>query len=108
MSSPKKNAARLLALCLLCLSSTAVAEPRTLQVTPAGHHVLISKDVGDERWAMTYDLFADTLTGSVYFESGQNPAFFDCTNTTPGDPETVTLSCSISNPGCGASPATTD
>src|SRR4030095_4411168 len=51
---------------------------------------------------------ADTLTGTVYFESGQDPAFFDCANTTPEDPETVTLSCLISNTGCGASPATTE
>jgi hypothetical protein len=106
-SSPINLAVRLLVLCLIFLSSTAAAQPRNLQVTPAGDHVLINKDVGDERWALSYDLFADTLTGTVYFESGQNPAFYDCTNTTPEDPETVNLSCSISNPGCGASPATT-
>ncbi len=108
MSPPNNVAVRSLILCLTLLSSTEAAQLRNLQVTPAGDHVLINKDVGDERWAITYDLFADTLTGTVYFEGGQNPAFFDCTNTTPEDPETVTLSCSISNPGCGASPATTE
>jgi hypothetical protein len=108
MSSPNHVAVRFLLLCLVCLSSTAAAQPRNLQVTPAGSHVIINKDVGDERWAMTYDLSADMLTGTVYSGGGQERAFFECTNMTPENPETVTLSCSISNSGCGASPPSTE
>jgi hypothetical protein len=95
-------------LILLCLPSEVPAQPRTLQMTAEGDRMLINKDVGSERWAITYDLESNTVTGNVYFESGVPPAFFDCTNTTPTDPGTVTLACFISNPGCGASVPTTE
>lgn len=79
------------------------ANERTLQVTSDSSRVLINKDVGEERWAITYDLRDDRVTGNVYFQTGAPAAFFDCTNLTPNDRAAVNLRCSISNPGCGAS-----
>jgi hypothetical protein len=71
-----------------------------------GDRVLINKDVNNERWAITYNLDDDTVTGNVYFEGGEPPAFFDCTNISPEDPSLVNLQCFLSYSGCGASSPT--
>jgi hypothetical protein len=58
--------------------ATAAAEdsPGRRQLTPDGLHVLINKDVGDQRWAITSNLADHTLTGNVIDEHG--PHFFWC------------------------------
>ena len=39
---------------------------------------VVQKDVGDERWAITYDLDDRTATGNVFFPAGGDPAFISC------------------------------
>lgn len=46
-----------------------------MQMARDGHRVMISKDVGDERWSMMYDSDDHTVMGNVYFPSGRPPAF---------------------------------
>jgi hypothetical protein len=46
--------------------------------TPDGEHVLVSSDVGDERWAIALNRNDRTLTGNVFFPGGGDPAFVSC------------------------------
>jgi hypothetical protein len=49
-----------------------------IQITPDGERVLISKDVGEERWAITRNLDDSTVTGNVFFAEGGDPLFLFC------------------------------
>jgi hypothetical protein len=53
----------------------AAAGTRT---TPDGKRILISKDVGGERWAITVDLVDGTVTGNVFSPNGGAPQFVWC------------------------------
>ncbi len=48
------------------------------QETPDGMHVLVSKDINGERWAITLNRDDRTLTGNVFFPEGGDPAFVSC------------------------------
>jgi hypothetical protein len=63
-----------------------------VQVTRDGQHNLISKDVGDERWAITYDVQGGTVTGNVFRNDGGEPAFVSCDRVSTSNGE-VTLRC---------------
>ena len=52
-----------------------------MQMARDGHRVMISKDVGDERWAIIYDMDDHTAMGNVFFPSGRPPAFVWCMET---------------------------
>lgn len=52
-----------------------------MQMARDGHRVMISKDVGDERWAIIYDMDDHTAMGNVFFQSGGPPAFVWCMET---------------------------
>jgi len=52
-----------------------------MQMALDGHRVMISKDVGDERWAIIYDMDDHTAMGNVFFPSGGPPAFVWCMQT---------------------------
>jgi subtilisin len=56
-------------------------QPSGLQVTPDGARTLISKDVGNERWAITYNPDDDTVTGNVFSPGGGAPQFVWCERT---------------------------
>lgn len=43
-----------------------------------GKRVLISKDVGDQRWVIVWNEDDGTLTGNVFFPGGGEPAFVWC------------------------------
>jgi hypothetical protein len=77
----------------------------TVQITPDGSRHLVSKNIGDARWAITYNNDDDTVTGNVYFQSGGDPLFVWCQriwdNGDPSDLE-ITFEC------YGAAPCSVD
>lgn len=73
-----------------------------LQVTPDEQRVLVNKDVGSERWAITRNLDDSTVTGNVFFPQGGDPLFVFCEQTGTQE-ENLILSCSSAEV-CRASP----
>lgn len=51
--------------------------PSGLQITPDGKRILVSKDVGSDRWAITRNADDATVTGNV-FTPGEDPTFLWC------------------------------
>lgn len=49
-----------------------------VQITPDGKRTLVSKDVGAERWAITYNAEDNTVTGNVFKSDGSEPSFVWC------------------------------
>lgn len=52
-----------------------------VQILPDGTRILVSKDVGDERWAITLDLGDETplnVTGNVFRRDGGPASFLWC------------------------------
>ena len=97
----------------LLLAGTARAQSGSgLQMTPDSRRYLISKDVGAERWAISFNLNDRTVTGNVFKTDGSAPSFIWCriTSETPNaDPRqtSYTLACSGAD-ACGAAPCTSD
>jgi hypothetical protein len=58
-------------------AATAAAQTRGVQFTPDGKRVLVNKDVGSERWAITRNENG-TVTGNVFRSDGGDPAFVFC------------------------------
>lgn len=72
-------------------AGTSSAQPAGIQITPSGSLALISKDVGDQRWAITRN-DDGTVTGNVFFPGGGAPQFVWCEPTSAAtDP--VALRC---------------
>src|SRR5262245_37729660 len=63
----------------LGLSSTPARAQSPLQVTPDRRSVLVSKDVGGERWAVKRKRADGTVSGNVFFPAGGDPLFVWCT-----------------------------
>ena len=62
----------------LLLPATADAQAgRGVQFSSDGELTFVSKDVGNERFAITREA-DDTLTGNVFFTDGRDPAFIVC------------------------------
>lgn len=85
---------RAIAACVaVTLACAAAAGAQTgVQVAPDGKSNLVSKDVGDERWAIHYDLSDGTVTGNVFFPDGRDPLFVWCEERARGDQQ-VTIGC---------------
>jgi hypothetical protein len=49
-----------------------------IQLSPESNRYFISKDVGQERWAITYNLDDKTVTGNVFPINGGAPTFLSC------------------------------
>jgi hypothetical protein len=49
-----------------------------IQLSPESNRYFISKDVGNERWAITYNLDDKTVTGNVFPIDGGAPTFLTC------------------------------
>jgi len=77
-----------------------------VQITPDLGRVLVSKDVGAERWAITRHLDDKTVTGNVFGGPGSAPKFVWCEQTgeSGGD---VALRC-FGADGCNRAPCTSD
>lgn len=65
---------------LLLAGGTARAQGRAsgLQITPDQKRVLISKDVGGSRWAITRNFSDGSVTGNVFDTAGGDPTFLFC------------------------------
>ena len=76
-------------------SGSTEGEPAAgLQTTRDGKRILVSKDVGAERWAITQNLEDRTVTGNVFFADGGAPAFLSCEETAATESE-FTYDCRI-------------
>jgi hypothetical protein len=56
----------------------ARAQGSGIQLTPDSARYLISKDVGAERWAISYNVGDGTVTGNVFKTDGSPPSFIWC------------------------------
>ncbi len=84
--------------------SGAAARQSGVQITPDGKQNLISKDVGEERWAITYTPASGDVTGNVFRADGGAPQFVACTRLTV-DPVAATLTFACSGADlCPAAP----
>ncbi len=54
------------------------AAPTGIQWTPDGLRILVNKDVGPERWAITWNLSDVSTTGNVFFRDDRSPSFIWC------------------------------
>lgn len=92
------------------LASAATAQQSGIQQTPDSARYLISKDVGPERWAISFNLGDKTVTGNVFKTDGSAPSFIWCeivgeaTSPVPADTQ-YTLDCYGAN-ACAAAPCT--
>lgn len=83
-----------------------------IQLSPQSNRYFISKDVGQERWAITYNLDDDTVTGNVFPVDGGTPTFLTCDITRveqapdPADAKYF-LSCRAASP-CDSAPCQPD
>lgn len=59
-------------------AATAAHAQSGLQTTPERRAVLVNKDLGNERWVISFDLAEQTATGNVFFRDGRDPAFVWC------------------------------
>jgi len=59
-------------------ATVAHAAPGGVQWTPDSARILVNKDVGAERWAITLNLADVSATGNVFFVDGRSPAFIWC------------------------------
>jgi hypothetical protein len=96
------------------LASLAVSVPAGaqrdsgIQLSPDSARYLISKDLGTDRWAITYNLDDKTVTGNVFSTTGGAPQFVWCTTTSvaqapdPADAQ-YDLSCQLTGP-CDTAP----
>ena len=89
--------------------STAWAQRQSgIQLTPDSGRYLISKDVGTDRWAISYNLDDHTVTGNVFPTNGGPPQFVWCSTVSvdqapnPADAQ-YNLSCEFAQP-CAAAP----
>jgi len=79
-----------------------------IQLPPDSARYLISKDVGSDRWAITYNLDDKTVTGNVFSTAGSPPQFVWCSTTSvdqassPADAQ-YNLSCQFAGP-CAEAP----
>lgn len=72
-------AAFLLAGIVLAAPAVARAQRQSgIQLSPGSTRYFISKDVGSERWAITYNLDDRTVTGNVFPLDGGAPTFLTC------------------------------
>lgn len=62
-----------------------------VQITPDRRLALVSKDVGDQRWAIAWDATTGVVTGNVFFPGGGEPAFVWCERTDEGGENAPTL-----------------
>lgn len=68
-----------------------------------GDYIMVSKDVGGQRWAMTYDYFNGVVLGNVYSNDGGAPQFVACDVTAEDENGDLTLACE-GNDACTTSP----
>ncbi|MFM7141388.1 MAG: hypothetical protein ACKO2K_05675 [Alphaproteobacteria bacterium] len=93
---------------LAAVAPAAAQRESGTQVTPDVRRYLVNKDVGGERWAISFDLADRTVTGNVFQSDGSPPSFVWCriAGETPApDPKDnrYSLDC-WGAPACAAAP----
>ncbi len=73
-----QGASLLLLVVTLLMPIAAGAQTRGVQLTPDSERILVNKDIGSERWAITQNQDDTTLTGNVFRAGGGAPAFVFC------------------------------
>jgi hypothetical protein len=68
----------IVAAAVVAVAATSSAAGRGVQFSPDGKRVLVSKDVNNERWAITLNRDDGTATGNVFRQGGGAPAFIAC------------------------------
>lgn len=78
----------------MALAASAVAGGREsgIQLTPDGERILVSKDVGAERYAITANTADRSLTGNVFFTDGGPAKFIACSRISGND-----FSCGVAD-----------
>ncbi|MBU6281375.1 hypothetical protein KGQ64_03955 [bacterium] len=98
--------------CALALVATvapaSAQRPSGTQLTPDARRYLVNKDVGGERWAISFDLDDRTVTGNVFKTDGSPPSFVWCrvaSETQASNPggNAYSLDC-WGAPACAAAP----
>jgi len=113
MSSPKARRVRYLFPSFVAALAAAVVafgalpadaqRQSGIQLSIDSARYLISKDVGSDRWAITYNLDDDTVTGNVFSTAGSAPQFVWCRTTSvqqaanPAEAQ-YSLRCQFSGP----------
>jgi hypothetical protein len=68
-----------IAAAVLAAAGVARAQRQSgIQLSPDSATYIISKDVGDERWAITYNLDRKVVIGNVFPQDGGAPSFLSC------------------------------
>jgi len=67
-----------LAAILMVAGEAAAQRESGIQRTPDGERVLVSKDVGGQRYAITLNVADGTATGNVFSADGSAPQFISC------------------------------
>jgi hypothetical protein len=93
---------KFLALLAVLVAPALAHAQAAVQWTRERDATLISKDVGAERWAITYRLADGRATGNVYRTDGGPTSFLDCQRTSV-DESTATFDCYGAN-ACPAAP----
>jgi hypothetical protein len=96
------------ALLALLVPTTHARAAAGVQLTPDSEAYLVSKDVSGSRWAITYNLMNQTVTGNVFPTDGGPPQFIWCQVTSKADDpdptkSTVTMACR-GTAACAAAP----
>ena len=93
----------LLAVLALVVAAPTLARAQSgAQWTRDRDATLVSKDVGAERWAITYRLADGRVTGNVFRTDGGPPSFIDCRRTSVTDTD-ATFDCYGAD-ACGGAP----
>lgn len=95
----------LLAVLALVAAPSLVEAQSGVQWTRDRDATLVSKDVGAERWAITYRLADGRVTGNVSRNDGGQPSFLDCNRTAVNDTD-ATFDCYGAD-ACAAAPCPT-
>lgn len=70
------------AVAILMVATRAEAQRQSgIQRTPDGQRVLVSKDVGGQRYAITLNTADGSVTGNVFSTDGSPPKFISCVQT---------------------------
>ena len=77
-ASPIALASLALAAAVSIPSAAHAQRESGIQLAPDSNRYFISKDVGSERWAITYNLDDKTVTGNVFPLDGGAPTFLSC------------------------------
>lgn len=92
----------LLSVLALVIAPALAGAQTGVQWTRDREATLVSKDVGAERWAITYRLADGHVTGNVFRSDGGPSSFLDCNRTSATDVD-ATFDCYGAD-ACGAAP----